>query len=253
MSVSTAAESSNQIYSQQELQALQVVPRHLAIIMDGNRRWAKERGMPPVMGHWEGAEVLTEMIQAAAELGIKTVTVYAFSTENWGRPTEEIESLMNLFEVYLKRKKDHLIQEGVRLDSIGDIRKLPQAVFDVLADVKEATRHGNRINLVLAINYGARDEIRRAIGQILKEHEKQPITENELTEEFVARHLDTHRYGDPDLLIRTSGEHRLSNFLLWQICYSELYVTNVLWPDFSEKELYRAMVEFQKRSRRLGG
>ncbi len=229
------------------------IPKHVAIIMDGNRRWAKQRDLTSVMGHWEGAETLIEIVQSAAKLGVETLTVYSFSTENWERPEFEVESLMQIFEFYLSSKRDLMIREGIRLDAIGDISRLPETVKKALEETKQATQEGKRINLVIALNYGARDEIRRAILKILNEHKDQKISQDMLTEEFISRYLDTNRWGDPDLLIRTSGELRVSNFLLWQICYTELYVTNVLWPDFSEMDFYKAILDFQNRQRRYGG
>lgn len=228
---------------------LKKVPRHIAIIMDGNRRWAKQQGMPPMMGHWEGAETLTDILKAASEIGVKTLTVFAFSTENWARPEGEVEDLMNLFELYLLQKKEHLVREGVRLDAIGDLTRLPPKVFDAFIQTKNATKNGDRINFILALNYGGRDEIRRSVVKILKEG----IQPDAITEEMISAHLDTARFGDPELLIRTSGEMRVSNFLLWQISYAEIFSTDVLWPDFSPKHLYEAVLKFQNRSRRLGG
>lgn len=239
------------IYSAAELAQVEpsAIPKHIAIIMDGNRRWAKQNGLPPMMGHWEGAETLTDVLRAAAELGVKTLTVYAFSTENWGRPESEVEYVMNLFELYLMRKKESMVRDGVRLDAIGDLSRLPEKVLTAFKETKKATEHCDRINLVLALNYGGRDEIRRAVVKILEEK----LLPDQITEECIASHLDTSRYGDPDLLIRTSGEMRVSNFLLWQISYAEIFSTKVLWPDFSSSELLEAVLAFQRRSRRLGG
>jgi undecaprenyl diphosphate synthase len=239
------------IYSASELSQIKAyaIPKHIAIIMDGNRRWAKQNDLPPMMGHWEGAETLTEVLRGAAEIGIKTITVYAFSTENWGRPESEIEYLMELYELYLMRKKEIMIRDGVRLDAIGDMSRMPEKVRNAFQETKKATAHCERINLVLALNYGGRDEIRRAMVKILEEK----LSPDQITEECIASHLDTARYGDPDLLIRTSGELRVSNFLLWQISYAEIFSTKVLWPDFSSNELLEAVLAFQRRSRRLGG
>jgi undecaprenyl diphosphate synthase len=238
------------IYSPEKLSQLDLnrIPKHVAIIMDGNRRWAKQRGLPPVMGHWEGAEVLTDVIRGASELGIKTLTVYAFSTENWGRPADEVENLMDIFELYLMRKKEYMIQDGVKLDAIGDLSKLPTRVIDAFNETKKETKNSNRINLVLALNYGARDEIRRTIVKILDEK----IPREQITEECIGRYLDTAPFGDPELLIRTSGEMRVSNFLLWQISYAEIVSAEMLWPDFSPQKLLEALIIYQKRSRRLG-
>jgi undecaprenyl diphosphate synthase len=242
---------SKAIYSAGELAQLDLkkMPRHVAVIMDGNRRWAKQRGLPPVMGHWEGAEALTDVLKGAAELGIKTVTVYAFSTENWIRPENEIEGLMDIFELYLSRKKEHLIRDGVRLDAIGDLSRLPERVLSALSETKKATEHCDRINLVLALNYGGRNDIKRAVVKMMEDK----VPPEQVTEELISKNLDTSRWGDPDLLIRTSGELRISNFLIWQISYTEIYVTDLTWPEFTAKALFDAVVTFQKRQRRLGG
>ncbi len=242
---------SKSIYSSDEISRIDPmnIPKHIAIIMDGNRRWAKQNGLPPMMGHWEGAETLSEVLRGASELGVKTLTVYSFSTENWGRPDKEVEELMNIFELYLMRKKEGMVRDGVRLEAIGDLSKLPARVLNAFYQTKKATEHCNRIRLVLALNYGGRDEIRRAVVKIVEEK----IGVDQITEDCIASHLDTNRYGDPDLLIRTSGEMRVSNFLLWQISYAEIFSTKVLWPDFSSKELLEAVLAFQSRSRRLGG
>lgn len=243
-------EALDSIYSAEELSQIDLgkIPKHIAIIMDGNRRWAKQKGLPPMMGHWQGAEVLTDVLRAASELGVKTLTVYAFSTENWNRPADEVEDLMNIFELYLMRQKELMIRDGVRLGAIGDLSRLPERVLKALHQTQKETEHCDRINLVLALNYGGRDEIRRAVRKLLEEK----ITPEALTEECIAKHLDTCVYGDPDLLIRTSGEMRVSNFLLWQISYSEIFSTEILWPNFSPKELLEAIRSFQKRNRRLG-
>jgi undecaprenyl diphosphate synthase len=254
-SVALEAIPSKNLYSAEDLSQIDLskIPRHVAIIMDGNRRWAKQRGLPPIMGHWEGAEVLTNIVNAASELGVETITVFSFSTENWNRSEEEVEALMQLFEIYLHRKKDLMIREGICLEMIGDLGRFPQRVQQAFALTKKATEQSRKINLVLAMNYGSRDEIRRAMVKILELNQKQQILPEELTEDMISQHLDTSRFGDPELLIRTSGELRVSNFLLWQISYTEIFVTEKLWPDFSQKDLLEAVAVFQKRSRRLGG
>lgn len=237
----------------QEAEVVAPLPRHVAIIMDGNRRWALQRDLPPLVGHWHGAENLTEVVRAAADMGIQTLTVYAFSTENWNRPSDEIDGLMNLFCVFLRDKRAQLLQEGVRIDAIGDVSALPEEVQRELAEAKRATAGGTRIDLVLALNYGGRDELCRAVQTILRENAKQPLAPEAITEDYIGQFLDTARWGDPDLLIRTSGELRISNFLLWQLSYSEFYVTETLWPDFSRSDLMRAVRAYQQRNRRWGG
>ncbi len=242
------------LFSPEEISLLdpQHVPNHVAIIMDGNRRWAKNGKLQAVAGYWEGAELLSEIVRASAELGIRMLTVYAFSTENWFRPESEIEALMELFEFYLTHKREAMAQEGIRVETIGDISKFPTKVQAVLQETKQATAGGDAITLVLALNYGGRDEIRRAMLKMLERHEKKPIDKEELTEPFIAQFLDTGHWKDPDLLIRTGGDMRISNFLLWQISYSELYISEQFWPDFTPKELFRALLEFQSRRRNFG-
>ncbi len=248
-------ESAHVQYSEELLSLINLgkIPKHIAIIMDGNRRWAKLRGLPPMMGHWEGAEVLIDVVRSAIELGVKTLTVYSFSTENWERPGDEIDALMNIFEVYLIRNRELMVREGIRLDAIGDLSRLPSRVISAFEETKAVTQKGDKINLVLALNYGARDEIRRAMIKILEENQRNKVQIESVTEEFISSHLDTSKWGDPDLFIRTSGELRLSNFLLWQISYAELYMTEVSWPDFSSQNLYDAVSCFQQRHRRRGG
>lgn len=247
-------EESKSIFSSQDLLLVDPskCPKHIAIIMDGNRRWAKQRGLPPAMGHWEGAEVLTDIVRAASEIGVKTVTVYAFSTENWNRPEAEIDGLMNIFELYLIRKRELMIREGIRLHTIGDISRMSESVRSEFFKSRQATAHCDKINLVLALNYGSRDEIRRAIVKMFKENEEKKIDIEQINESFISKYLDTSPWGDPELLIRTSGELRLSNFLLWQICYTELYITDVLWPDFCPKQLLQSIIEYQSRAKRNG-
>ena len=229
------------------------IPQHVAMVMDGNRRWARKKHLPSIMGHWEGAEVLTDIVRSAAQLGIKTLTIYAFSTENWNRSKNEVDALMEIINLYLVQKKDLMVNEGIRLGAIGDLSKLPIEVQTNLSETLKATQNGQTINLVLALNYGGRDEIRRVILQILKRHDQKKINSEELTESFIAQYLDTTPWGDPDLLIRTSNELRVSNFLLWQISYTEFYITDVLWPAFKPHDLFQAVLAYQMRQRRLGG
>lgn len=229
------------------------LPKHVSLIMDGNRRWAKNNNLPPELGHWEGVEVLTEIVRVAAKCKIQTLTVYAFSTENWSRSNEEIQSLMTLFELYLETKREAMVKEGIRLSTIGDLSRFPQNVRDSLELTIKATEECRTINLVLALNYGGRDEIKRAVARILKRNEEKKISPEELTEDFIAKFLDTSPWGDPDLLIRTSGEMRLSNFMLWQTSYTEIYITDVFWPQFTPEDFFQALLVYQNRKRRYGG
>ncbi len=241
-------------YSPEILSQLDIrkIPQHVAIIMDGNRRWARQLGHPPMFGHWQGAETLSEVVRAASELGVRTVTVFAFSTENWFRPETEVEALMGIFETYLTRKKEAMVRDGIRLRAIGDLSKLPEAIQLAFCDTAKATERCSKINLVLAMNYGGRDEIRRAMQSILSLYQKQQLPDGNITEELISGLLDTAPFGDPELLIRTSGELRISNFLNWQISYAEIYTSDVLWPDFTPKQLFNAVLAYQKRTKRRG-
>jgi len=229
-----------------------LLPRHVAIIMDGNRRWAKHRGLPPTAGHWRGAATLTRIVRASSDLGIKTLTVFVFSTENWKRPPEEIDALMNLIKIYLIKQRESMLKEGVRLDSIGDLSPFPKEVQEELEKTKKVTANGSKIDLVLALNYGGRDEIKRTIQAVVKDCLEGKLSSETLTEETITSYLDTAKWEDPQLIIRTSGEKRLSNFLLWQASYAEVYISEVLWPDFQEKDLFQALKEHQRRVRRIG-
>jgi undecaprenyl diphosphate synthase len=242
------------IYSPEDLKELDTtrIPHHIAIIMDGNRRWARRRQLPWMMGHWEGAETLTKIVRAASQLGIKVLTVYSFSTETWRRSQEEVNALMALFISYLAGQKESMISEGVKLEAIGNLAKLPQEVRDVLDDTRSATACNDKIELVLALSYGGRDDIRRAAVAIVTDCMQGKLNKEDISEDLFSRYLDTSKWKDPDLLIRTSGEKRISNFLLWQISYTEVHTTDVVWPDFSEQDLLSAVIDFQKRERRLG-
>ena len=241
-------------YSIEQLRLLDAkhIPRHVAIIMDGNRRWARKRRKLPMMGHWEGAEVLSDIVRAASQLGIATLTLFAFSTENWVRPEPEVRALMEIFEVYLRKKTKAMIEDGICLHAIGDLSKLPASLQDVLSETIALTAHGAKINLVLAINYGGRDDIRRAVNKILTLHREGKLLKQEVDEDLISSLIDTASFGDPELLIRTSGELRISNFLNWQIAYAEMYTTDVLWPDFTPQELWDAVAAYQKRQKRKG-
>jgi undecaprenyl diphosphate synthase len=229
------------------------IPNHIAIIMDGNRRWAKQNNLPVAYGHWKGAEVAADVLKFAAEIGVKVLTLYTFSTENWNRPQKEVNQLMRIIAFFLRKKKKAMIEESVRLDTIGDLSKLPVFVQSIVEQTKKETALGSKIRLVLALNYGGRDELKRAVVKIVDDVEAGKIQKEQISESLIGSYLDTAHYKDPDLFIRTSGEQRLSNFLLWQMSYTEVYVTKVLWPDFGQSDLLDAVMEFQKRDRRLGG
>lgn len=244
----------SEIYTQQELERLDQsrIPAHVAVIMDGNRRWAKNQGLPALVGHWRGAETLSKLVRAGSDLGIKRLTVYAFSTENWNRSSLEIRALMRLLRASLLRKRASMLEEGVRLTAIGDLERLPGDFREVLNESIEVTASGDVIELCLALSYGGRDEMRRAVGAILDDYRAGQLSKNELSEELIAEYLDTAGYPDPELIIRAGGENRLSNFLLWQAAYSEMVISKVLWPDFSAKDLLEAVIEYQRRELRRG-
>lgn len=227
-------------------------PRHVALIMDGNRRWAEKWGLPIKVGHWKGAQNLMKIVKAAVDLEVEVLTVFTFSTENWSRSPQEISAILELLKETILEKKKEMVANGIRLRTIGDLSKFPEDIQEVLAKSIEETAKGESIELVLALNYGARDEVRRAIASIAEDYKNGLVQKEEITESLINNYLDTAPFGDPDLLIRTSGELRLSNFLLWQISYSEVYITDVLWPDFSKRDFVAAITEFQKRTRRLG-
>ncbi len=229
------------------------IPQHIAIIPDGNRRWAKKRLSSVNEGHREGADTLMEIVKAAQELQIKKLTFYSFSTENWNRPPEEVAALMILFTNYLNEQREEMVQSGIKLETIGNLAALPLFLCEVIQETKIATQDCNKISLILALNYGSRDEICRAFKAMLDDYDHQSLSKEEINEATISRYLDTHQWGDPDLLIRTSGELRVSNFLLWQISYSEIHVAPVLWPDFTPEHLLEAIVDFQGRERRWGG
>ena len=224
------------------------LPRHIAIIMDGNGRWAQQRGLDRTIGHREGVKALKPIVKEAARLGIEVLTVYAFSTENWRRPSSEIDVLMGLLVEFLASETPELKAEGVRIRTIGDTARLPSAAQQSLAWAKQETTSQKRLILNLALNYGARDEILRAVNRWHASAQGEPLTESALSQ-----HLDTAGLPDPDLLIRSSGEFRISNFLLWQLAYAEIYISEKLWPDFDPAEFHRALQAYQTRHRRFGG
>jgi undecaprenyl diphosphate synthase len=228
------------------------MPRHVAIIMDGNGRWARGRHMPRVFGHRSGMTAVREVIEGAAEAGIQFLSLFAFSRENWERPANEVEALMDLLVEYVGREADELAAKGVRVRVLGDLSRLTPAAAAAVADVERRTEANTRLVLNLFISYGSRDEIVRAVRALAREAASGTLDPDSITEDMLSGRLYTAECPDPDLLIRTSGEQRISNFLLWQLAYSELYITTVLWPDFTRGELYKAIAEFQRRDRRYG-
>jgi len=229
------------------------LPRHLAIIMDGNGRWAQQKGLPRVAGHRAGVESLRDIVKACIEWGITILTVYAFSTENWKRPQEEVKALMNLLVEYLRRELPELYQEGVRIRAIGRLEGLPHKAKEELARARQITAHNNRLILNLALNYGSRAELVDACQKLARQVATGRLKPEAINEEAISRALYTGDLPDPDLLIRPSGEMRISNFLLWQLAYTELWITDVYWPDFRRENLRQALLAYQRRERRFGG
>ncbi len=228
------------------------IPVHIAIIMDGNGRWAKKRGLPRVAGHKRGVDTVKEIVEACAEIGVKFLTLYTFSTENWKRPKDEVSTLMRLLLKSLKDRVNELNENDIRLTTIGDMDSLPEEVQKQLKIDIERTRNNKKMVLNLALSYSGRWELLEAIKEISKLSEKGKVAEQDIDEKFVSSFLTTKDIPDPDLVIRTSGEFRVSNFLLWQIAYSEFVITETFWPDFSKYDLYDAIKIFQKRERRFG-
>ena len=232
--------------------APELVPRHIAIIMDGNGRWAKSRGLPRAAGHRAGAETVREVVSACQDLGVEFLTLYAFSSENWNRPQKEIDSLMSLLERFLKSKAQEFSDKNVRLRSIGRTELLPPSSRYELDKAIEATKGNTGLTLILALSYGSREEITDAARRIATKVQDGELSLSEIDEQHFADHLDTAQYPDPDLLIRTSGELRLSNFLLWQLSYAEFYVTQKNWPDFRKSDFLEAIDNYSRRNRRFG-
>lgn len=243
------------LYTPEQLRTVEPsrVPQHIAIIPDGNRRWAKGKLLLTEQGHRAGADQLMNIVIAAIELGIKRLTFYIFSTENWTRPKREVDAQLRLLEKYLIEQRQRMINNGIRFTTIGDLTPFQDNIHRELRNTIQATANENKINVVFALNYGGRDDITRAIRKIVKEYDQGKLKIEDISEDLVSRNLDTHNNSDPDLLIRTSGELRVSNFLLWQISYAEIYVCDVLWPDFTPNHLLNAVQTFQHRERRLGG
>jgi len=227
------------------------IPKHVAVIMDGNGRWAKKRALNRLKGHKAGIEAVRETIRAASDSGVEFLTIYSFSTENWKRPDEEVEGLMNLFAKTMLAEVDGLHEEHVRVMTIGDLSRLPKETRDAFDDAWKKTKYNDGMTLLVAVNYGSRQEILHAVQQIVDEVQETGVAP-QVDETLFERGLYTADIPDPELLIRTSGEMRISNFLLWQLAYTEIYVTDVLWPDFDRYEFLRALLDYQQRDRRFG-
>lgn len=229
------------------------IPQHVAIILDGNGRWAKQKGMPRNYGHAQGSKNVEKICEEAYRMGIEYLTVYAFSTENWSRPKEEVNALMKLLRGYMKTCLKTAEKNKMKIRVIGDISRLDEDIRERICQLEEATKENTGLKFQIAINYGSRDEMTRAIRKIAEDCKEGKLKEEEITEETVSSYLDTRGIPDPDLLIRTSGELRLSNYLLWQLAYTEFYFTDVPWPAFTKEELEKAVRSYEERSRRYGG
>lgn len=246
------------ITQQTELQYLppdlkqELLPRHVAVIMDGNGRWAKRQGLPRIVGHKAGVNALKELLHCCKDWGIKALTAYAFSTENWKRPQEEVEFLMTLFQRVLRQELREMVEENVQIQFVGDLSALPKALQREISRSMAETKDNRSIIFTIATNYGGRQEILQACQAIAQKVKEGLLKPEEISEEVFESHLYTAGIGDPDLLIRTSGEMRLSNFLLWQMAYGEIYITDTLWPDFDRSEFHRAISVYQQRERRFG-
>ncbi len=228
------------------------LPRHVAIIMDGNGRWATQRGLTRITGHRRGKQSVQEVVEAARRLGIEYLSLYAFSSENWQRPRDEVAALMRFLRHYLAAEMKKMMKNGIRLLAIGNLRKLPREVQEALRQTIDDTRQNTGMTVILAVSYGGREEITEAVRAIARRVRKEELDPADVDQDMVAAHLGTAGVPDPDLLIRTSGEMRISNFLLWQIAYTEIYVTETLWPDFREREFHDAIAHYQRRERRFG-
>ena len=228
------------------------LPKHVAIIMDGNGRWAKKQGFLRAFGHESGTKSVKEIIKASVEIGIENLTLYAFSTENWNRPKLEVDNLMKVLINALKKEVDTLQKHNIKLNAIGNLEMLPKTAQNQLLEVINLTKNNNTMTLTLALSYGSREELTNAVRIISEKVKNNIISIDAIDDSIINEHLYTHNLPDVDLVIRTSGEHRISNFLLWQIAYAELYFTDILWPDFKEQDLYEAILSYQKRERRFG-
>jgi undecaprenyl diphosphate synthase len=228
------------------------LPQHIAIIMDGNGRWAKQQGEQRIFGHENGVKSVKDTVEAAAELGVKYLTLYAFSTENWNRPKEEVIALMQLLVHTISAETKTLNENNIRLQAIGDLKSLPEDCYNELQEAIDKTKNNSRTTLVLALSYSSRWELLNAMQVIAKKIENKTLSPQNITEDTINAHLCTSGMPEPELMIRTSGEHRISNFLLWQLAYAELYFTDKLWPDFRKEDLYEAILDYQNRERRFG-
>ncbi len=245
-------QSISDVKLQEELKNSGEIPVHIAIIMDGNGRWARRRGLPRVAGHKRGVDTVREITEACAEVGVKYLTLYTFSTENWKRPKDEVSTLMRLLLKSIKDRCDELMKNNIRLTTIGDVETLPIEVQKELNYAIERTKNNTRMTLNLALSYSGRWELLKAFKNIAEQTSKGKLKLEDINEKCISDHLTTKDFPDPDLLIRTSGEFRVSNFLLWQIAYTEFYISDVYWPSFSRKDLYEAIRSFQTRERRFG-
>lgn len=229
------------------------IPKHIAIIMDGNGRWAKKRFLPRTFGHKAGVETIREIVKECSSIGVEYLTLYAFSTENWKRPKDEVSALMNLLVQYLKKEIKELHENNVVFNTIGDISYLPSVAAKEIEKSKELTKYNTGLTLTLALNYGSRHDIKNAIVNILEDYKNEKIGIDDVDEEFIRNYLSTKSLPDPDILVRPSGEYRISNFLLWEIAYSEFWFSDIYWPDFRKENLHKLILDYQNRERRFGG
>ncbi len=228
------------------------IPQHVAIIMDGNGRWAKQQGEDRIFGHHEGVNSVREIVEACGEIGVKFLTLYAFSTENWNRPKEEVDGLMELLVGTISMETKNLNDKGVRLEAIGDLKSLPEICQHQLQESINITSKNNKVTLILALSYSSKWEITNSVKEIAKEIATGTLLPSEITAELIDSHLNTRLWPNPELMIRTSGERRISNFLLWQLAYAEFYFTDVLWPEFRKDDFFKALISYQNRERRFG-
>jgi undecaprenyl diphosphate synthase len=228
------------------------IPLHVAIIMDGNGRWAKQQGEDRIFGHHEGVNSVREIVEACGEIGVKFLTLYAFSTENWNRPKEEVDGLMELLVGTISMETKNLNDKGVRLEAIGDLKSLPEICQHQLQESINITSKNNKVTLILALSYSSKWEITNSVKEIAKEIATGTLLPSEITSELIDSHLNTRLWPNPELMIRTSGERRISNFLLWQLAYAEFYFTDVLWPEFRKNDFFKAIISYQNRERRFG-